>query len=186
MDNSGDFQFRKMLESWSREIGIHKEPLSPSVLWGIGAKLEVLCAGPYSHCNIAHILGALWISDLVISSSRDKSGWALQIGNADLSVKKLHIWLHFLKTDQQGQGMTVVLLPCSDISLCPLAALHHYLACRGLGLGEGSLFIHEGEALFTKCQFWALTEQARGHLGLSGICFGTHWNTLEQCQRQQP
>lgn len=124
-ENMGDFWLQKMF----------KEFISPEALSGIGAEWITLCSDT-NKASLFHVAalvtfwGALKISELVASSHHYSSGLVLHFQNIMLLGCSASIMIQFSKTDQFQKGALSILGPCIDSALCPMEALHCYVAIR--------------------------------------------------------
>lgn len=177
---TGDFQIRKTLEGWSREVGVrvdHRQPISPEILRGLQACWGEICSSVFEAvlfhaAALVAFFGAFRISELVAQAKSDTSGRALQVQDVELSAVRASIALRRSKTDQQQRGVVVKLGTCAEKELCPVSALAAYLAVRGRR--AGLLFQHQDGSPLTKHQFWSVTARALEKLGLAGKRFCTH------------
>ena len=154
------FLIKKILEG-CRRFRSHKDERSPitfKLLAEICHNLPVICYDIYeakmfkAAFTLAYF-GLFRISELV-SKSQICSTNALRLCDIGLTKggKALEVKLRVFKTNQLG-APTLLKIPCEqDDSVCPVCAMHEFLAIRASSY-NGTLFLHKDGSLVTRSQF---------------------------------
>ncbi|XP_021252057.1 uncharacterized protein LOC110398591 [Numida meleagris] len=141
-------------------------PVTIEVLRSLLGTLESVCSSPYE-CILFHALftvafwGALCTEEIVANHRNVVQPKLLYLSDLQLTGWSANLHLH---TSHIGQERSLVQLRLSrEMWVCPIEALHVYVAARPQG--EGPLFVHLDSKPVTKREFLNVFRRA---LGLAG------------------
>lgn len=145
LDTTKSFILQKVLVGFSRMNTRvdNRKPITISILQGLISILPQVCLSNYESILFSALFctaffGYFRIGELV-QDSKVKPGHAIQVGDVRLSTSNsVIITLRHSKTDQEGKGATITLVPASPI--CPIQHLNKYATLRPNS--PGAFFIH--------------------------------------------
>ncbi|XP_053117560.1 uncharacterized protein LOC128329827 [Hemicordylus capensis] len=165
-DSSADPRVRRMLEGWTRAEPRPRDSRRPFTLDLVAPTLDRLvgcCSGPWEvslfrAAVLVAFFGAFRPSELLPRSGSSPRDRCLQYSDLTFGEGEARLFLRRSKTDQRGRGQTVRLVAAREVSVCPVAALRHYV---GLAPFAGScLFSHSDQTPLTQYQFLAVLRRA--------------------------
>ena len=124
------------------------------------------------------------------ASSRNSYNPSKHLSFSDISTDShtaptlLRLHLRYSKTDQFGEGVTIILAWNGSV-ICPVTALVNYLSIRGSL--EEALFVNQDGFPFTKHQLTSSLENTLRAAGINPLyCKGHsyYWNKQECCPHQ--
>lgn len=177
LDTTKSFILQKVLVGFSRMNTRvdNRKPITISILQGLISILPQVCLSNYESILFSALFctaffGYFRIGELV-QDSKVKPGHAIQVGDVRLSTSNsVIITLRHSKTDQEGKGATISLVPARPI--CPIQHLNKYATLRPNS--PGAFFIHLSGYPVTRYQAESVFNKAIRMLGLDTKMYKTH------------
>ncbi|KFQ41601.1 hypothetical protein N333_08410, partial [Nestor notabilis] len=150
-------------------------PVTIEVLRSLLGTLESVCSSPYE-CILFRAMftvaffGALCIEEMVTNHQNRAQPELLYLSDLQLTAGSANLRLHTSYMDQQRN--LIQLRFSKEVWVCPVEALHNYVAARPQG--EGPLFVHLDSTTVTKREFLTVFHCALGLAGLPPNQYGVH------------
>ena len=155
----------------------NRKPITKDILHRMLDRLPVVCPSHYEATLFSAIFttaffGYFRMGELV-QNSRREVGHAIQIQDVKYSKSsdRIQIYLCHSKTDQEGKGAVINLIPTAMI-MCPVQSLKAFIRVRPLQLG--SFFCHADGTPVTRYQVMSVFSMLIADLGLDTQAYKTH------------
>ena len=180
-DPTAHFVVRKLLFGYTK---LHarvdaRQPITVAMLRQIIPLFSSVCSSPFetSLFRAATLLAYFTFMRVSEFAASSKVNFAsvLQITDIDFTnTGELAVRIRISKTDQMGKGAGLIVAPCNNAALCPVAAvrlfLHHF---RPASL-HGPLFMHANGTPLTRFQFCCGLRRALLAAGFTTGSFTSH------------
>lgn len=150
-------------------------PVTIEVLRSLLGTLESVCSSPYE-CLLFRAMftvgffGALHLEEMVANHQNIAQPELLYMSDLQLTEESANLYAH---TSLMGQERYLIQLRLSkELWICPVEALHIYVAARPQG--EGPLFVHSDSMAVTKREFLTVFRRALRLVGLPPKRYGVH------------
>ncbi|KAL2305250.1 hypothetical protein Nmel_007230, partial [Mimus melanotis] len=150
-------------------------PVTIEVLRSLLGTLESVCRSPYECLLFRAIFtvaffGVLHIEEMVANHQNIAQPELLYLSDLQLTEGSAYLFLHPAHMGQQRYFIQLRL--CKETWVCPVEALHIYVAARPRG--EGPLFVHSNSMAVTKRDFLTVFCSGLRFAGLPPNQYGVH------------
>ncbi len=150
-------------------------PITYSILCNFPFSLSNVCRSGYERLLFIAaftlaIFGFCRVSELVFNADFPQK--TLMLSDISFVGQCIHVNLRFSKTDQRGNGVTLILTSAKNSLICPVNALRSFIDIRPKCTEY--LFCHASGDPLTRYQFSAVLKKAIRFLNLDDERFLTH------------
>lgn len=172
-DNTQKFVIRKLLEGYKRSSQSGKDsrlPITRELLHKILCILPAVCKNKYENMLFSAAFsmafhGFLRVGELTVDGKTGQLHTIL-FQNTKVDEHQIQLFLATSKTDQCGQGTTILISKQQNISTCPVKLLSQYLKVHPKHVGP--LFCHFDGSPLTRYQFSSVLKKSLSAIGIFG------------------